>query len=491
MNELTATIVRIQQGETAAYARVIEQFQDMAVGYAYAALGDLVLAEDVAQEAFIAAYYTITALREPAAFPGWFRRIVQTQINRVKRRREPRVVPLAAAEMLSAPALEPYPTLERQLLYDQMTQAIQALPENQRQVITLFYMGEYSQQEISKFLDIPISTVKMRLYHARQQLKERMICMLKETLYQRRPSRDQTFKQDVQVMMALLQARTDEHAADYPGVVDLQELMGMAETRADTRLWEDEAGHLVGFAIVEPAYCSLTFALDPQAEQAHVGAEMIAWGEQELYKAGCSAIRTNCRAANQTRIALLTQQGFTPEPVGNLHLERSLAVTIPTPQLPTGFTIRHVAGEQEVEQLVALHRAAFGTENMTVAYRLAMMRVPDYDPTMDLIVVAPDEQWVAFCLAELSHAKNQQASQPTGWLDPIGTHPAFRRRGLAKALLLTGLALLKERGLKLAHTSAASNNVAMQRAAESVGFQVKAQSNWYQKEISLRQNASQ
>ena len=87
MNELTASIVRIQQGETAAYARVIEQFQDMAVGYAYAALGDLAAAEDVAQEAFIAAYYTIAALREPAAFPGWFRRIVQTQINRVKRRR--------------------------------------------------------------------------------------------------------------------------------------------------------------------------------------------------------------------------------------------------------------------------------------------------------------------------------------------------------------------------------------------------------------------
>lgn len=66
MNELTALIERIQQGETEAYTPVIEQFQDMAVGYAYAVLGDLALAEDVAQEAFIAAYYTITSLREPA-----------------------------------------------------------------------------------------------------------------------------------------------------------------------------------------------------------------------------------------------------------------------------------------------------------------------------------------------------------------------------------------------------------------------------------------
>ncbi|MFN8490701.1 MAG: sigma factor [Caldilineaceae bacterium] len=55
MNELATTIGRIQHGETEAYAVVIEQFQNMAVGYAYAALGDLALAEDVAQEAFIAA----------------------------------------------------------------------------------------------------------------------------------------------------------------------------------------------------------------------------------------------------------------------------------------------------------------------------------------------------------------------------------------------------------------------------------------------------
>jgi len=151
LNELTALIERIQQGETEAYTPVIEQFQDMAVGYAYAVLGDLVLAEDVAQEAFIAAYYTIASRREPAAFPGWFRRIVQTQINRVKRRRAPLMVPLAEAEMISAPELEPYLYLERQLLSDEVTQAIQALPQSQRHVITLFYMGEYSQQEISEY----------------------------------------------------------------------------------------------------------------------------------------------------------------------------------------------------------------------------------------------------------------------------------------------------------------------------------------------------
>jgi RNA polymerase sigma factor (sigma-70 family) len=137
LNELTAAIGRVQQGETAAFATIIDYFQDMAVGYAYAALGDRAVAEDVAQEAFIVAYFNLAALREPAAFPGWFRRIVQTQIKRVKRQRTPQTVPLAEAETLSAPEGELYPMLERQLFADQVAQAIQELPASQREVITL------------------------------------------------------------------------------------------------------------------------------------------------------------------------------------------------------------------------------------------------------------------------------------------------------------------------------------------------------------------
>jgi len=52
--------------------------------------GDSGLAQDVAQEAFIDAYLSLGKLREPAAFPGWFRRIVLKQIDRVQRRRRPR-----------------------------------------------------------------------------------------------------------------------------------------------------------------------------------------------------------------------------------------------------------------------------------------------------------------------------------------------------------------------------------------------------------------
>jgi GNAT superfamily N-acetyltransferase len=156
---------------------------------------------------------------------------------------------------------------------------------------------------------------------------------------------------------------------------------------------------------------------------------------------------------------------------------------IPEPQLPAGFTIRHAAGEHEVEQLVESHRAAFGTENMTVAYRLAMMRVPEYDPHLDLLAVGPDGRLAAFCFGYISQAENRLSRQQVGWLDPVGTRPEFRRQGLARALLLTGLQLLKQRGMESVATGMSEENIAMRRTAEAVGFAVDATTVWFSMRI--------
>src|SRR5919197_1810211 len=70
-----------------AFGELVTGFQDMAFGGAYAVLGDFYLAEDAAQEAFIAAWQRLDQLRAPEAFPGWLRRIVLTRCNRLTRGR--------------------------------------------------------------------------------------------------------------------------------------------------------------------------------------------------------------------------------------------------------------------------------------------------------------------------------------------------------------------------------------------------------------------
>jgi uncharacterized protein len=192
-----ATEARAAQAEKSrAFSEIVSRFQDLAFGCAYAILGDFHLAEDAAQEAFIAAWRNLEQLRPPAAFPGWFKRIVLTQCHRLTRRK---CFPTVGLELMAEiPAAGDLPAAyELQEQQQQVLAAIQALPEHERLVTTLFYINDYSQKEIADFLELPLTTIKKRLFSARQELQERMLNMLKETLQARRPSRTPQFAETV------------------------------------------------------------------------------------------------------------------------------------------------------------------------------------------------------------------------------------------------------------------------------------------------------
>ena len=182
MEELTSLVVRAQGGDLDAYGAIVRRFQDMAYGYGYSMLGDFHLAEDAAQEAFIQAYRDLPTLREPAAFPGWFRRIVFKHCDRLTRGKHISTVPLDAVVEMASREPGPDQLAEEQEMKDKVLEAIQSLPENEGMVTMLFYINGYSQNEIAEFLEVPVSTVKNRLHTSRKRLKERIIAMVDETL---------------------------------------------------------------------------------------------------------------------------------------------------------------------------------------------------------------------------------------------------------------------------------------------------------------------
>ncbi len=195
MEELAQLVSRAQAGELDAYGEIVRRFQDMAYGYAYSILGDFHLAEDAAQEAFVEAYRTLTGLREPAAFPGWFRRIVFKRCDRITRRKRAPTVPMTAAAGAASAERDPAQAAEEREMKDKVLEAIRALPEHERAATTLFYINGYSHNDIAEFLEVPVGTVKTRLHSSRKRLKEKMVKMVEETLHENAP--DERFSRKV------------------------------------------------------------------------------------------------------------------------------------------------------------------------------------------------------------------------------------------------------------------------------------------------------
>jgi RNA polymerase sigma factor (sigma-70 family) len=184
--ELAALVERARAGDVAAFTSLVGRFQHLAFGYALAVVRDFALAEDVAQEAFVAAWGSLGGLETPAAFPGWLRGIVGHCAHRILRRKLLAMAPLDEAGAVPAATLDPAATAERGERAAAMLAAIDALPAALREVTLLHYVHERSHAQIATFLGVPATTVNNRLHAARAQLKRRMLAMVKDTLHEHR-----------------------------------------------------------------------------------------------------------------------------------------------------------------------------------------------------------------------------------------------------------------------------------------------------------------
>jgi RNA polymerase sigma factor (sigma-70 family) len=136
--DLEASVRRAASGDLDAFADVTRRFQHMAFGYALSVVHDFQQAEDVVQEAFVAAWYALPTLAEPAAFAAWLRSIVRHRAHRVLRRKHLEVVPLSTADAVPADVVRADQRLERDQEIGGVFSAIAELPRPLREVVVLF-----------------------------------------------------------------------------------------------------------------------------------------------------------------------------------------------------------------------------------------------------------------------------------------------------------------------------------------------------------------
>jgi ribosomal protein S18 acetylase RimI-like enzyme len=126
---------------------------------------------------------------------------------------------------------------------------------------------------------------------------------------------------------------------------------------------------------------------------------------------------------------------------------------------------------------VAVHREAFAPSRMTVEKHRAVMAAPTYRPELDLVVTAPDGTFAAYALVWFD-AENRM-----GVFEPVGTDPAYQRRGLGRAVLTEGLRRLRALGARAAYLSPSGANEAANGLYEAIGFRVVDEEHQWVKEL--------
>lgn len=165
-------VASARAGDRAAFERLAEHWQKRLFAHAYRLTGDMDMAQEAAQDSWLDIAKSISGLRDTKVFPAWAYRIVTRRvadnIRRVQRKRRTE----------QAYALEPKSMDARYLAMETLAdttplgRAIVGLPLAQRAAIGLYYIEELSVAEISVALSVPVGTVKTRLMHARNKLRD-------------------------------------------------------------------------------------------------------------------------------------------------------------------------------------------------------------------------------------------------------------------------------------------------------------------------------
>lgn len=210
-------------------------------------------------------------------------------------------------------------------------------------------------------------------------------------------------------------------------------------------LWQDEAGGLVGFAVLQWPWQTLDYALAPDGDDRDLEQQILDWAIERFPQTSKNYLSyehpllfVEVAQGYAAKGSFLEKNRFQKHAWQTTHFVKSLAGDLPEPALPPGFTLRPIASASEY---VEIHRAAFGSTTMTTGWRERVEKWPQYRPELNLVATAPDGTVVAFCSGWLGRVDWGKLAGPhgvamlTGQIEPMGVHPDFRGKKLGRAVL--------------------------------------------------------
>jgi mycothiol synthase len=274
----------------------------------------------------------------------------------------------------------------------------------------------------------------------------------------------------------------------------------------DVRLWTEAGGRIIGMGVarIAPAHAGdpepvvdghLFLRVHPAARNEGLEATIVDWASERVRAVGQERrqpahLRAGLHKTTPEYVAyrqgVLEALGFRPVRY-SYKMARPLGQPIPDASFPPGYTLRTVEAEEQA-RWVDLFNGSFidhwNHHPLSEERNAHWISGPNYRAGGDLLAVAPDGTFAAFCRCEINNEDNAATGRNEGWIEVLGTRRGHRKLGLGRAMLLAGMRWLKGQGVNTAVLGVdAENPTGALRLYESVGFVVVNTTYTYHKDL--------
>ena len=180
-------IQRTLSGDDTAFSILLQRHQKSVHALVWRKIGDFHTAEDITQDTFLQAYKKLSTLKNHNQFAGWLYVIADRLCIDWSRKRRFTTQSLegTSVEEIERASHAHHVSEERETertehRHELVKKLLAKLPESERTVVTLFYLGEMTTKEIGKFLGVSVGTIKSRLRRGRKRLQEDEELMIQE-----------------------------------------------------------------------------------------------------------------------------------------------------------------------------------------------------------------------------------------------------------------------------------------------------------------------
>ena len=185
-------VTQASAGDRQAFAEIVGRYQTLVCSVAYGATGNLAASEELAHEAFIAAWASIRTLKDPCKLRPWLCGIVRNLASNRTRKRQRDILSNASAieqTQFADDASDPVESSIAREEADLLDRTLAGMPETYREPLVLFYREQQSVSRVAELLELTPSAVKQRLARGRDMLRTEVAAIVERGLLQSSPGR--------------------------------------------------------------------------------------------------------------------------------------------------------------------------------------------------------------------------------------------------------------------------------------------------------------